>query len=563
MFKISQTSENAIVVPEFIVVHLGRPDSNAQNVTVSFPDYVKNVASSEIYPTWPEAALVANIYSIISFALNRIYLQFYRAQGYNFDITNSPSIDQTYVQGRNVFENISNLVDEIFNNYVRRIGNVEPLSTRFCNGTTVTCEGLSQWGTVDLAEQGYTAFEILQYYFGDDIEIVFNAPVGELRPLDENATPLRLGDSGVFVYNAQILLNRISDNYPAIPKIYPVDGVFDEEMETAVKKFQEIFQLTPDGIIGKQTGYKLVYLYVGITELTELDSEGIVLSDFPKYSPVNTTVQAEPQRVLSYKEGDTGEAVRIIQYWLSYISAFYKTIPAVSIDGVFGQNTENSVIQFQKQFNLPQTGMVDFTTWDDLYRVYIGILGDEQSFLDADTVEQFMPMKLGNTGENVRVLQQKLNELKNFYPEIPTIAETGTFGQRTRMGVQAVQRRMGIPVTGEVDYATWLALLEAERNHESSRNPQPLQYPGYILQEGMSDIDLQRDGITTTNPIYHLHDGLRQVAYANESVPLVVPQQQYISDTTTAVRATQRLAGLPETGRVDFDTMEYIREWNN
>ncbi len=562
MNKIMQT-ENAITVPEYIVVHLGRPESNAQNVTVSFPDYVKNVASSEIYPTWPEAALVANIYAIISFALNRIYLQYYRAQGYNFDITSSPSIDQTYVQGRNIFENISNLVDEIFNNYVRRIGNVEPLSTRFCNGTTVTCEGLSQWGTVDLAEQGYVAFDILRYYYGDDIEIVFNAPVGELRPLDENQTPLRLGDSGPYVYNAQILLNRISDSYPAIPKIYPVDGVFDEEMEQAVIKFQQIFQLVPDGIIGKQTGYKLAYMYVGLNELTELESEGIRLSELPKYSPVNTTVQAEPERVLSYKEGDTGDGVRIIQYWLGWASAFYQTVPYVVIDGVFGQSTENSVIQFQKQVGLPQTGMVDFETWDELYRVYIGILEDEQIFLDADVNERFIPMKLGDSNENVRNLQQKMNELKNFYPEIPSVTETGTFGQRTRMGIQAIQRRAGLPVTGAVDYNTWLAVLEAERNHESSRDPEPLQYPGYILTEGMSDIELRAEGITTGNPIYHLHVGLRQVAYANESVPLVVPQQQYTSDTTRAVLATQRLAGLPETGDVDFYTMEYIRGWNN
>ena len=562
MNKIMQT-ENAITVPEYIVVHLGRPESNAQNVTVSFPDYVKNVASSEIYPTWPDAALVANIYAIISFALNRIYLQFYRSQGYNFDITNSPSIDQTYVQGRNIFENISNIVDEIFNNYIRRPGNIEPLSTRFCNGTTVTCEGLSQWGTVDLAEQGLTAFDILKYYYGDNIEIVFNAPVGTLRPLDENATPLRLGDSGVYVYNAQILLNRISDSYPAIPKIYPVDGVFDEEMEQAVRKFQQIFQLVPDGIIGKQTGYKLAFLYVGLNELTELESEGIRVSEYPKYSPVNTTIQAEPERVLSYKEGDTGEGVRIIQYWLGWISAFNYSVPYVNADGVFGQSTENSVLAFQKQAGLPQTGMVDFDTWDELYRTYIGILEDEHSLLNASGGERFVPMKLGDMGENVRELQNKLNELKKFYPEIPSVTETGTFGQRTRMGVQAIQRRAGLPVTGAVDYATWLAVLEAERNHDSSRNPEPLQHPGYILTEGMSDIDLRRDGITTTNPIYDLHVGLRQVAYANESVPLVVPQQQYISDTTSTVRATQRLAGLPETGDVDFYTMEYIRSWNN
>ena len=165
------------VIPERITVHLGRPEESARNVEVPFSDYIKNVASSEIYPTWPENAIRANIYAQISYALNRVYTEWYRSRGYDFDITNSTQYDQAYVPERNIFENISQIVDEIFNNYVRRQGSVEPYFTQYCNGTTSTCAGLSQWGTVELANQGYLPYEILRYYYGDDIDIVRNAPV--------------------------------------------------------------------------------------------------------------------------------------------------------------------------------------------------------------------------------------------------------------------------------------------------------------------------------------------------------------------------------------------------
>ena len=163
------------VIPEYITVHLGEPDESAQNVTVSFPDYIKNVASSEIYPTWPESALRANILAQISFALNRVYTEYYRSRGYDFDITNSTAFDQSFVYGRDIFENISQIVDEIFNDYLVREGNIEPLFAVYCNGTTVTCDGLSQWGSVELANQGLVPYDILRNYYGDDIQIISNA----------------------------------------------------------------------------------------------------------------------------------------------------------------------------------------------------------------------------------------------------------------------------------------------------------------------------------------------------------------------------------------------------
>ncbi len=562
---------DVVTVPEFIVVHLGRPEAAAQNVTVSFPDYVKNVASSEIYPTWPQSALLANIYAIISFALNRIFLEYYRAQGYNFDITNSTSIDQSYVQGRNIFSNISDLVDEVFNNYVRIIGRLEPLSTRFCNGTTVTCSGLSQWGTVDLAEQNYSTFDILRYYYGDNIEIVYNAPVGGLSP-SYPETPLRLGDVNVNVFNAQILLNRISDNYPAIPKIYPVDGVFDEEMEQAIIKFQQIFKLNADGVIGKQTWYKMAYLFTGILQLTELESEGVILSQYPKFAPVegNMAIQAAGEmkkegssNTILYSEGDTGEQIQIIQYWLGWISAFFITVPYVPISGVYDASTTNAVLQFQKEFSLPQTGDVNLATWDALYSVYAGILDDSREHIDAGLIQRLdAPLKLGDSGSQVTELQRKLNTARNLYPEIPGILETGSFGQRTRIGVQILQRKYGLTANGVVDKETWNKIGRAEDSFISSVSPAALQYPGFVLKSGMSDMELRKNKQTLTTPIYHLNDGIRQMSFGFESIPTIVPQHQYNEDTAAAVRAVQKLGNLPQTGEIDFKTMEFIREWN-
>lgn len=259
-------------VPQRITVHLGAPSASADNVTVSFSDYVKNVASSEIYPTWEESALRANILAIVSFALNRVYTEFYRSRGYDFDITSSTAYDQFFVRGRSFFSNVSRLVDELFNSYLRRPGFVEPLAAKFCNGTTVTCEGLSQWGSQALAQQGYNSTQILRSYYGD-VEIVANAPVQDYMS-SYPGTPLRRGSVGPNVVVIQTELNRISQNYPAIPKVSAVDGIFGAATENSVTAFQEIFNLTPDGVVGSATWYALVRLYTAVTSLSELRSQG-------------------------------------------------------------------------------------------------------------------------------------------------------------------------------------------------------------------------------------------------------------------------------------------------
>ena len=244
-------------IPEFITVHLGAPDTNAPNVTIPFVEYISNVASSEIYPFWNENAIRANIYAQISFALNRVYTEFYRSRGYDFDITNNTAFDQSYVDGRNIFDNIEQIVYEIFNSYIRRQGNNEPLFAAYCDGVEVQCNGLSQWGSLALANEGYTPYEILQYYYGNDIDIINNVEVEGSRGSAPQFV-LGVGSSSDKVRILQLRLNRISDNYPSIPKIASVDGIFAEDTEAAVMRFQEIFGLNPDGLVGNGTWYAIL-----------------------------------------------------------------------------------------------------------------------------------------------------------------------------------------------------------------------------------------------------------------------------------------------------------------
>ncbi len=361
-----------VAVPEFITVHLGAPDSPAENVTVSFPEYIKNVASSEIYPTWPENALRANIYAQVTFALNRIYTEWYRSRGYPFDITSSTSYDQKFIKNRNIFENISEIVDDIFNRYVVKQGSQNPYFTEYCNGTTVTCRGLSQWGTVDLAKQGKTPYEILQYYYGDDIDIKL-API---LPYTESypGEPLRLGSRDYEVRLIQQRLNRISDNFPLIPKIRPVDGIFGEQTEQAVKVFQKVFNLAQDGVVGPATWYKISFIYSSVRRLSELYGENEQLSNIPV------------QFVEPLELGDTGSRVRLLQYYINVLAAFYEEISEVREDGSFGEETREQVLNFQRVYGLTRDGIVGIGTWDALYDAYLGILRTVPQKYFNDTV---------------------------------------------------------------------------------------------------------------------------------------------------------------------------------
>lgn len=456
------------VIPETITVHLGEPDQNALNVTLPFADYVMNVASSEIYPTWPDSALRANIYAQVSFALNRIYTEFYRSRGYDFDITNSTRYDQYFVNGRDIFSNIRNLASELFNDYLRRPGTVEPLFAQYCNGTTVTCDGLSQWGSVDLAQAGYTPYRILTNYYGPNLEIVQNAPVGSIEDSSPEV-PLRLGSFGAQVRTLQIRLNRISDNYPNIPKIPSINGIYGIETENAVRVFQETFGLTVDGVVGKATWYAVQRIYIAVKRLNSLNSEGLQFAD----------VSQEYAGVLRLGDANTG--VSLLQYYINYLSAYYETIPPLAIDGVFGEATRNAVYAVQNTFGLPVDGVVGEQTWETITNAYYGIIRRiPVSFVEGNIIPyQGTILRQGDQSEEVRVLQEYLNYISRFIAEIPSVSPTGYFGPQTQASVVAFQRLYGLPANGAVDAATWAAIADLYSDLYIGGRLNEGQYPGF------------------------------------------------------------------------------------
>ncbi len=259
-----------VVIPETIIVHDGPPsDRSARNYYVPFKEYIKNVASSEIYATWPESTIIANCLAIISFTLNRVFTEWYRNKGYDFTITSSTAYDHFFVYGRNIFESISEVVDTIFSNYLSRPGVLQPLLTQYCDGKRVSCPNwMSQWGSKDLGEQGYAPIEIIRYYYGDDMYINSAQQISGI-PSSWPGADLTIGSSGQKVQQMQEQLNRISDNYPAIPKI-AADGIYGSRTADAVRTFQRIFDLPQTGIVDYATWYKISQIYVGVSRIAEL-----------------------------------------------------------------------------------------------------------------------------------------------------------------------------------------------------------------------------------------------------------------------------------------------------
>ena len=433
------------IVPEFITVHLGKPNAAARNVRVPFAQYIKNVASSEIYPTWPENALRANIYAEITFALNRVYTEHYRSRGYDFDITNSTQFDQYYVEGRDIFENISRVVDDIFNDYVVKQGQIQPYFTQYCAGT---CEGLSQWGTVALANQGYTPYRILQYYYGNDIDIVKNAPIKSNTPTYPG-TPLRLGTGGEEVIEIQRELNRIAANYPSIPKISGSRGYFEQTTQNAVRQFQQIFNLESDGVVGKDTWYKIKRIYNGRKGLSELYSEGITISE----------AERKYERVL--KKGSRGPSVKILQYYLCFLSYFNLKLPYVAVDGIFGDETRDAVLAFQSLYGLDVDGLVGIDTWDMIQNAYAGVLTslpDEYRSYSSLLYPGYI-ITTGASGKVVEQLQTYLKTIAANNPSIPDVTVDGYYGEETKKAVLAVQKLEGIEQNGQVGVLTWNAIV--------------------------------------------------------------------------------------------------------
>ncbi len=438
------------VIPTNITVHLGAPDAPAENITVPYTTYLKNVASGEIYPTWPEESLKANIYAINNFALNRIYTEWYPSKGYPFDITSTTAYDQSFAKNREVFENISQLVDEQFNNYIVRQGEVQPLFTPFCNGTTSTCPGLSQWGTVTLADQGKTAFEILQYYYGDNITPVSNAPVQNIEP-SYPGRPLRIGDAENAVAVLQNELNRIRQNFPAIPLIPDVFGIFDDATESAVRSFQQIFNLPVNGTVDKATWYRIKEVYNGVKRLGELSSEGLTYAEATLLYPE------------LLEQGMSGPEIGTIQYLLNVIAYFNPNINLFPISYVFDTDTLNAVNLFQQEYGLPVTGKVDQPTYDLIVKTYRDILRSQPPNYTGGLAKLYPGYFLtpGMVNTDVRDLQTYLSVIAENNPEVPPVAVDGVYGPETRDAVYVIQRLYGLPLTGTVGPLTWRAIADA------------------------------------------------------------------------------------------------------
>ena len=270
---IAETGEivlSRVVVPETVIVHDGPPtDSTARNYYVPYIDYIKNVASSEIYATWPEATIIANVLAIMSFTLNRVYTEWYRNKGFDFTITSSTAYDHYFVYGRNVYESISRVVDTIFSNYLSRPNVRQPILTQYCDGRRVSCPNwMTQWGSKDLGEQGYTPIEILRYYYGSDMYINTAAQISGI-PSSWPGTNLTIGSTGAKVRQLQEQLDRISRSYPALPSV-TADGIYGESTRRAVEEFQRVFNLPVTGIVDYPTWYRISGIYVAVTRIAEL-----------------------------------------------------------------------------------------------------------------------------------------------------------------------------------------------------------------------------------------------------------------------------------------------------
>lgn len=440
-------------VPSYITVHLGAPNAPAENVTVRFTDYIKNVASSEIYPNWPPEALRANILAQISYTLNRVYTEYYPSRDYDFDITNDTRYDHAYTKDGEVFDTISLIVDEIFNNYIRRKGAIEPLAAKFCDGRITMCGGLLQWGTVELANQGYSTLQILQYYYGNDIELVENAPLTD-KTQSYPGVALSRGSFGDDVRTIKNELNRIRRNYPAIPSIDTNTSVFDGDTEEAVKAFQRIFNLTPDGIVGKATWYQIKRIYAAVKRLSELTSEGLTIPEIERVFRTNLRI------------GDSGVEVEALQYYLAFLGYFYPQLPPIPINGFFDELTRDAVFAFQNEYGLPVTGEVDLNTYYNIERQYRNAVADLPANYQSAIGEPYPGRFLveGDRGEEVRVIQGYINRIGRTDPAVPEITVDGIFGPQTKRAVIAIQAQLGVEQNGAVGPVEWVEIITRGNN---------------------------------------------------------------------------------------------------
>ncbi len=486
-------------------------------------------------PAWPEQALRANILAQISLALNRIWTEWYPSRGYSFNITGSPAVDQSFTEGRTVYTVMERLTAELFSTYVRRTGNAEPYFTEYCDGKLVSCKGMKQWGTVDRANEGKTALQILRYYYGDDVNLVTSNNIAAI-PESYPGSPLRRGSTGTEVRILQRQLDRIAKDYPAFGKP-TVNGTFDTATESCVKAFQKYFSLTADGVVGRSTWYKISYIYVSVKELAQLTSEGESWAG-------TVTGGIWPGVVL--RRGDTGAYVELVQFWLSTLAEFDTAIPDLTVDGNFGAGTEKSVKAFQTENGLTADGVVGQATWDALYLAWVDVQSDM-----GGTAYPGTALRTGSKGNDVRLVQFWLRIAADNYISLQAVTVDGSFGSGTAAAVKAFQSLFGLTADGIVGRTTWAKLNEvgiAVANKLVDPGVEPGQF-----------VTTLRQGSTGT-PVRALQYYLRLIAEYWAGVPSVAVDGVFGAATTESVKAWQRQEGLTVDGIVGPATWKSIYE---
>ena len=485
---------------------------------------------------WPEQALRANIHCQISLALNRIYTEWYPSKGYSFNITNSTSYDQYYVHGRTVFDVMVRLTDDIFNTYIRKTGTVNPYYAEYCDGKSVTCPGLKQWGTVTLANQGRNALSILKYYYGNNIEIIRTNNIQSI-PQSYPGSPLRQGSTGAAVFTLQRQLNRITKDYPFLG-LLTVDGIFGRKMTETVKKFQKQFNLTADGVVGRSTWYKISYIYVSVKDLAELTSEGETFSGTLPDGSWNLGSSV-------LKQGSTGSEVEQMQFWLSTLAQYESSIPSVTVDGVYGSGTAAAVRAFQRLYGLTVDGIVGRTTWTELYDQFRSIQSDN----GTPNAYPGTALREGSSGQNVRLVQFWLKIARTVYTSLANVTVDGKFGSATAAAVRRFQSYFGLTSDGVVGRITWNKLYEVYNdiaNKLLSSSLRPGEYPG-VLRTGSSG-----------TAVRELQFYLYLMSAYESSIPPVSIDGKFGADTERAVRAYQRFAGLTVDGVVGRTTWNFL-----
>ena len=541
---------NEVAIPEYITVHLGfSNDDSARNIRVAFKDYIKNVASREIFPCWTEAAITANVLAQMSFALNRIYTLFWPSRNKAFDITNQTDWDQAFDPSLVSFREINNIVDKIFTKFIRRQGRREPFFSSYCDGVRKTCDGLYQCQSQDLGLAGYTPLEILKYFYPNDIQISesnnFASDIGRYP-----GAPLREGSSGEDVLRMQIYLNRLSGNWWIDPiPVQNLNGFFGSDTRRAVTMFQQNtpFGLASDGIIGRNTWYEITRTYVAAAQLAELTSEGERIG-----------IGETPPSVTIYPNTDPvtrGQYVVELQFLLNYIAQFYDTMSPVIQNGVFREDTKRGVIYFQQEFGLTPDGVVGPQTWRTLYEVFHSLQNNIATPPiqptppppAPPTVPPYpgAPLRLGSGGSNVVLLQNTLNAIARIHASIPILVADGSFGALTETAVRAFQRQFGLGIDGVVGPLTWYKIFEIYNS--LTAGPSFPQFPGTNLTIG-----------SRGNDVLTMQNYLQAIAKIFPTIPSLTADGIFGTGTAASVRAFQSLFGLSADGVIGRNTWEKI-----